>query len=542
MLATTYPDSNHVSNHAWATYYDRDNDNDWSDTGTIKKSAVINTGNDLWSFPIAVSGSTLAFVDGATGLISTYYDHDNDNDWTDAGTIAKSFTIGNTRGRGTSIKIAVSGSTIAVTYPDSNHVSNHAWATYYDRDNDNDWSDTGTIKKSAVINTGNDLWSFPIAVSGSTLAFVDGATGLISTYYDHDNDNDWTDAGTIAKSFTIGNTRGRGTSIKIAVSGSTIAVTYPDSNHVSNHAWATYYDRDNDNDWSDTGTIKKSAVINTGNDLWSFPIAVSGSTLAFVDGATGLISTYYDHDNDNDWTDAGTIAKSFTIGNTRGRGTSIKIALAYSCPITLPSCSAQSTVTWTEGSNSCTGALTKTSSGQTTTTTDTDGSLQGSATYLCNNGVWSQVSGSCGTSCNASSVSWYDCKGSVMAGVHNTVRKAVDTDPDDYYTGTHHFTCQDGRWVGKGMNDDGCWRSCKHAKLRSPDGYSCCPGYQYVVSTKPGSCWGPFPEPNQYAHGYLDGARHITNNGTGVGYCCAFVCREGNWVWEPDPPNYCEVP
>ena len=419
--------------------------------GTTQGSATYTCNNGTWkklgsccsSEPgILAYGRTVKAnhpYQGYTG-ITTYYDHDNDNDWSDDGTVTK--TPRSSKSGLDAISVAISGRTLAYGRTVK---ANHPYqaytgiTTYYDHDNDNDWSDDGTVTKTPR-SSKSGLDAVSVAINGRTLAYgrtvkanhpYQAYTG-ITTYYDHDNDNDWSDDGTITKTLSF---PGSGLdAISVAISGRTLA-------YGSTYSVTTYYDHDNDNDWSDDGTVTKT-VRSSNRGLDAISVSLSGRTLAYgrtvkanhpYQAYTG-ITTYYDHDNDNDWSDDGTVTK--TPRSSKSGLEAISVALAYACPITLPSCSAQSAVTWTEDSHSCTGALTKTASGQTTTTTDTTGSEQGTATYLCNNGVWSQVSGTCGTPCGSASAN-----GCALSATHHG-----GTSGTCAYTGYCSYTCDNGSW------------------------------------------------------------------------------------------------
>ena len=335
-----------------------------------KLSATIGTddldASDQFGSAIALNGNVFAVGarqddDGATNAGAVYLltDHDNDNDWTDSGTIVKKLhtTIGShTLGLYDFFGSAVSlnGNILAVgAYFDDDGASN-AGAVYLltDHDNDNDWTDSGTIVKKlhTTIGTGNtlgenDYFGTAVALDGNVLAVSaygddDGATNAGAVYLltDHDNDNDWTDTGTVVKKLhtTIGtgNTLGASDFFGSAVSlnGNILAVgAYFDDDGASN-AGAVYLltDHDNDNDWTDTGTVVKKlhTTIGTGNTLgenddFGSAVSLNGDTLAVGawrddDGATNAGAVYLltDHDNDNDWTDSGTTVSKFstTIG------------------------------------------------------------------------------------------------------------------------------------------------------------------------------------------------------------------------------------
>ena len=112
------------------------------------------------------------------------------------------------------------------------------------------------------------------------------------------------------------------------------------------------------------------------------------------------------------------------------------------------------TMTWTANGNTYSGTIATTSNGSQNTAEDTAiNNLRGFATYECNNGSFSLVSGtaSCDQSCPSGQVSWGggNCTDTVSATYYTT--RSVTNDASGY-TGSGTATCNNrtGRWSVSG--------------------------------------------------------------------------------------------
>lgn len=98
--------------------------------------------------------------------------------------------------------------------------------------------------------------------------------------------------------------------------------------------------------------------------------------------------------------------------------------------------------------SACYGYITGASSGSQASVTNTNSTLSGSATYSCNNGTWSYISGSCSQTpqpCTAQNVSWSSCWGT--APTANNGGYSAVTNSAGGFTGTGNFSCSNGSWV-----------------------------------------------------------------------------------------------
>ena len=129
---------------------------------------------------------------------------------------------------------------------------------------------------------------------------------------------------------------------------------------------------------------------------------------------------------------------------------------------------------WTADGNTCTGGeLSSGSSGDSQTLTDTSGTNQGSATYLCSIDTWAKTESSCGEQCTAETIN--NC--SLAASNHNeTVTGSCAMD----HTGNCSYTCNDGSWTN-GTN------TCT-VSSQSCTSHSDCSGSSQVCNTVTGNC------------------------------------------------------
>ena len=106
------------------------------------------------------------------------------------------------------------------------------------------------------------------------------------------------------------------------------------------------------------------------------------------------------------------------------------------------------TQSWMEGSNACSASVTKKLAGQTITARDTTGTEQGTATYVCDGLSWVKKEGSCNKVCSAKSVSWTEgsntCSGSLPTKPTESIITVRDTAGDVQGIATHR--CVDGGW------------------------------------------------------------------------------------------------
>ena len=145
----------------------------------------------------------------------------------------------------------------------------------------------------------------------------------------------------------------------------------------------------------------------------------------------------------------------FGIGTKCGTGECIQTPSGYRCrisiqnpiPPTPASCPADTNpVSWTVGSNTCSGKRSLTASGSSDIVNNETTGFTGSATYSCNNGSWSTTPTS--PSCTANAPGTSGCESTVIDGCK--LSSTTESDPDYYsprgqcddcYSGTCGYRC-----------------------------------------------------------------------------------------------------
>ena len=185
-------------------------------------------------------------------------------------------------------------------------------------------------------------------------------------------------------------------------------------------------------------------------------------------------------------------------------------------------CPAES-VSWTVGTNSCTASLPLTQSGDTATAEDTTGSPQGTATYTCNNSTWElQTGATCSRPC--SSTTKDNCT------LSTTVSGSSSGSCASGYSGSCSYSCSDGVWSRK---SNSCTTYSPPSYRSSPPSYG--GGFCTAKATTISGC-----AIDSSGDGFCtDCYRHTGNRGY---YHCVYTCEGSSWrehynncVWDGCP-------
>lgn len=144
---------------------------------------------------------------------------------------------------------------------------------------------------------------------------------------------------------------------------------------------------------------------------------------------------------------------------------------------------------WTVGGNTCEGVLNATAHAANTTVNDTTAPLTGSATYTCNNGNYTYLTGSCtappppancGTAARSWNVGGNACDALIPAANHSNVSTGVDSTAPT--TGSAQYTCNNGTFFQTGPQ-----ASSTTCNAAPPPGPAACTAGQTLTWTNSGN-------------------------------------------------------
>ena len=338
-----------------------------SSTGSFSLDSTDNFGSSIATDGTRIFVGATGDDDGGTdaGAIYIFKDTNNDGSYTESGEIIKVSDTQNTGenlslslGDYFGISVATDGTRIIVGAQRDDDGESGAGAIYIfeDTDNDGDYDESGEIiKVSKTSNTGGNLSLEALDYFGTSVA-TDGTRIIVGAPYDDDggsgagaiyiledknNDNDYADSGEIIKvtegsntdnTFLLDNADFFGTSV--ATDGTRIIVGAIQDDDGESSAGAIYIleDKNNDNDYAESGeVIKVSKASSTdsnlsqlgGGDNFGQSVATDGTRIivgAYQDddggSNAGAIYILEDMNNNGDYADSGEITKVTEGSNT----------------------------------------------------------------------------------------------------------------------------------------------------------------------------------------------------------------------------------